>query len=121
MRDAGMLGIYKLTNVAQPGLMPTEKLVKICDAYYDERMLGVTRAYAALSANQQIDMLVRCYKTSLPADAEYVVTEAGDQFRISLKQNRNDDVDLTLERLENYYDVNPGQVTGTQGGAGNGQ
>ncbi len=28
MRDAGLLTIYKLTNVAQPGLMPTEKLCR---------------------------------------------------------------------------------------------
>lgn len=121
MRDAGKLKICRLKNNSEPGLRPVEALELICEAYYSEMTVGVTRAYAAMSANQQIDMLVRCYKTSLPADAEYVVTEAGDQFRISLKQNRNDDVDLTLERLENYYDVNPGQVTGTQGGAGNGQ
>ena len=106
MRDAGMLGIYKLTNVAQPGLTPTEKLVKICDAYYDERMLGVTRAYAALSANQQIDMLVRVYNTELPIDAEYCILEDGNQYRISLKQKQGDHLDLTLVRLEDYYDVN---------------
>lgn len=106
MRDAGILSIYSLSNVAQPGLMPTEKLVKICDAYYVERTVGVTRAYAALSANQRIDKLVRCFNTSLSVEAEYVVLEDGNQYRISLKQVVGDDVDLTLVRLEDYYDVN---------------
>lgn len=105
MRDAGLLTIYKLTNVAQPGLMPAEKLVKICLAYYDERTVGVTRAYAALSANQRIDKLVRCYNTSLSTDAEYCILEDGNQYRITLKQLQGDDIDLTLERLEDYYDV----------------
>lgn len=86
--------------------MPSEKLVKICDAYYIERTIGVTRAYAALSANQQIDMLVRCFNTALTADAEYAVLEDGNQYRISLKQVVGNDVDLTLVRLEDYYDVN---------------
>ena len=58
MRDAGILSIYSLTNVAEAGRMPTQKLVKIASAFYDERTVGVTRAYAALGAKQQIDKLV---------------------------------------------------------------
>ena len=105
MRDAGILTIYSLQNVAEAGMMPTEKLVKICDAYYTERTVGVTRAYAALSANQRIDKLVRCYNTDLAVDAEYVILEDGEQYRISLKQVQGDNVDLTLEKMEGYLDV----------------
>lgn len=105
MRDAGILTIYRLTNVAQPGLMPAEKLVKICEAYYDERTVGVTRAYSALSANQKIDKLVRVYNTALSVDAEYCILEDGEQYRITLKQLQGDNIDLTLERLEDYFDV----------------
>lgn len=104
MRDAGMLSVYYLSNIATPGQMPKEDLVKICDAYYIEQTVGVTRAYAALSANQQIDMLVRIFNTELPTNAEYVVLEDGNQYRISLKQKRGDNIDLTLVRLEDYYD-----------------
>lgn len=105
MRDSGILTIYSLTNTAEPGLMPVEKPVKICEAYYMEQTIGVTRAYAAMSANQQIDKLVRCFNTALSVNAEYAVLEGGDQYRITLKQVRGDDVDLTLERLEDYLDV----------------
>ena len=107
MRDAGILTIYKLTNVAQPGLMPGEKLVRICEAYYDYRTVGVTRAYAALGAKQQIDALVVAHNVTLPPEAEYCILEDGEPYRISLKQTEGDDVLLTLERLEDLYDVSP--------------
>ena len=107
MRDAGLLTIYRLANVAESGMMPTEKLVRICQAYYDERTIGVTRAYAALGAKQQIDKLVIAYNTTLPADAEYAILEDGDQYRINLKQVEGDGVVLTLKRLEDLYDVSP--------------
>ena len=104
MFDAGTLSICRLTNATTTGDMPREVLAEICTAYYDELSVGVTRAYAALSANQKIDILVRCYNTALTVDAEYVVI-GDEQYRIALKQKRGDDVDLTLERLEEYLDV----------------
>lgn len=105
IRNAGILTIYKLTNVATPGLKPSEKLVRICTAYYDYQTIGITRAYAALGAKQQIDALVLAHNTTLPVEAEYVVLEDGNQYRISLKQIQGRDVLLTLERLEALYDV----------------
>lgn len=104
MFDAGVLQICKLSNASTSGNMPHEVLEEICTAYYDELSVGVTRAYAAMSANQQIDLLVRCYNTDLAVNAEYVVI-GDEQYRIALKQKRGDDVDLTLERLEEYLDV----------------
>lgn len=105
MRDAGILRICRLVDASEPGLAPAETLETICTAYYIERTVGVTRAYAALSANQRIDKLVRCFHTSLAVDAEYVVLNNGDQYRISLKQVEGDNIDLTLERLEDFYDI----------------
>lgn len=105
MRDAGLLTLYELTNTATAGLMPVEELVEVCTAYYYERTVGVTRAYSAMAANQRIDKLVRVYNTDVPVNAEYVILEDGLQYRISLKQQQGDHVDLTLERLEGFYDV----------------
>lgn len=105
MRDAGILSIYSLENVAEAGRMPSQKLVRICEAFYDERTVGVTRAYAALGAKQQIDKLVVAYNVTLPLEAEYCVLEDGYQYRISLKQLEGDNVLLTLVRLEDLYDV----------------
>lgn len=127
MRDPGVLAFYALQNVAEPGMMPKEKLVPVVQsnafaglaivskaivgegstgtAFYYERTVGVTRAYSAMAANQRIDKLVRCYNADVPYNAEYVILEDGQQYRISLKQLVGDNVDLTLERLEEFYDV----------------
>ena len=105
MFDAGILKFYTLQNIATSGLMPKEALVEEGSAYYYERTIGINRAYSAMSANQRIDKLVRCYNQTIPYNAEYVILEDGLQYRISLKQVLGDDVDLTLERLEAMLDV----------------
>ena len=107
MRNPGKLTIYSLTNTASAGGMPTEKLVSICEAFYEERTIGITRMYAAMGADQQIDMLVRVFfMPSIPTNAEYVILEDGYQYRITVKQKINADTyDLTLVRLEANYDV----------------
>jgi SPP1 family predicted phage head-tail adaptor len=107
MRNPGILTIFELTNIAESGSMPVEKLVEVFKAYYEERTIGINRVYAALGADQQIDMLVRIFYTpTLPTNAEYVILEDGLQYRITLKQKINADTfDLTLVRLEDNYDV----------------
>lgn len=105
MKPNGILTLYELRNVAEPGLRPKEVLVSIGQAYYFERVVGVTRAYAAMSANQRIDKLIRCCKIIVPVSAEYVILEDGLQYRISLKQQVGMDVDLTLVHVEDLLNV----------------
>lgn len=108
MRDEGILTFYELTNVAQPGLKPVQKLRSVGTAYYGRRAVGVTRLYAAAGANRSIDVLVRCYNTpETPENAEYAILENGKQYRIDAVQELPDldAVDLTLVRLEALYDV----------------
>lgn len=112
MTSDGILTIYSLQNVAAKGLMPAEKLVALCTAFYSERVIGYNRAYAALGADQRIDALVRIYNTDMPDDGKYVILEDGNQYRIDLKQKiiEKDAIDLTLVRLEANYDVAPEQT-----------
>jgi len=108
MRDDGILTFYELSNISLPGRMPVEKLVSVSIAYYGRRTVGVTRLYAAAGANRNFDVLVRCYNTpSVPGDAKYVILEDGKQYRIDAVQEMVDidAVDLTLVRLEEFYDV----------------
>jgi hypothetical protein len=103
--NSGKLKIYALESVSEKGAMPVEKLVYLCDAFYSDRVIGYGRAYAAMGADQRIDRLVRCYFTAVPVEARYVIPEDGLQYRITLKQQIGDHIDLTLERLEENYDV----------------
>lgn len=107
MRDMGILTLYNLTNTADNGDMPAEKLVSVGTAYYAERTVGYNRIYAAKGANEEIDSVVRCYNTDVPYSAKYVVLEDGNQYRITVKQKIVDEdaTDLTLVRVEDYYDV----------------
>ena len=107
MRDMGILTLYDLVTTSTSGDMPIEKLSSVGTAYYAEKTVGYNRIYAARGANQEIDTVVRCYNTDVPFSAKYVVLEDGNQYQISVKQKIVDEdaTDLTLVRLEDYYDV----------------
>lgn len=107
MRPTGLCTIYTLENIAQAGRKPTEKLVELCTAYYAERTVGYNRIYAALGANQRIDMLIRIFNTEMIEAGMYVILEDGKQYQIDIAQKiiGTDSVDLTLVRVEDYYEV----------------
>ena len=107
----GTLRIYSLKNTAAPGEMPREMLVETIpeDLYYSDRVIGVTRLYAAKGANQQISKLVRIWDVPVEI-GNYAVLDGQDQYRIDVIQPAKDDeglkvVDLTLVREENHYEV----------------
>ena len=107
MRPTGECTIYSLENIAAPGRKPTEKLAKIEEAYYMERTVGYNRIYAALGANHRFDMLIRVFNVDLVEDGMYVILEDGKQYQIDIAQKiiEQDAVDLTLKRVEDYYEV----------------
>lgn len=107
MREGGILTICELQDVRENGFMPQEKLVPLGTAFFSYRTIGVTRLYAALGANRQIEMLVRCWNTELPAAEKYAVMEDGTQYRIDVAQPVVDEdaLDLTLVKLEEFFNV----------------
>lgn len=108
MRDGGIVKLYALENIAEPGFMPVEKLVEKGTAYYSYSTAGITRIYAAMGANRQFDLVIRCHNmTELPEGVKYAIPEDGKQYRIDPAQPiyDADAIDLTLVRLEDYYDV----------------
>ena len=107
MRDMGILKLCELTSTSAAGDYPAEKLVEVATAYYAEKTVGYNRIYAAKGANQEIDMVVRCYNTDVPYSAKFAVLEDGNQYQRSVKQKMGDEdaTDLTLMSMKNYYDV----------------
>ena len=108
MDEVGLLKICSLKNTAAAGHAPEEKLVEIESAYYEQRRAGTTRIYQAMGADRRFDLIVRCFNTSVPREGLYVVIDE-EQFRIDICQKiiGQDAVDLTLIKLERYYDVKP--------------
>lgn len=107
MQDEGILTIYSLENIAQAGLKPTEKLVYVDKAYYARRTASYSRIYSAMGADHRFDLLVRVFNTSVPEDGMYVILEDGKQYQIDICQEivGKDCIDLTLKKVEDYYDV----------------
>ncbi len=117
--DSGIITICKLVDIALPGDMTKYKLKKIITQNYDERLIGLNRAYLARGADTQVDMVVRIWDEGVRPRIGYyaVLTDykwqedpCGDQFRIELVQPILDDdglqvFDLTLSRLEKNYDA----------------
>ena len=108
--DAGTLKICNLTNTAPRGTMPVEQLVPVSRHWFGNLTVGVTRLYAAMGANQQIDLLVRIrYDQSVTA-GQYAVLGNGDQYRIDAVQQLVDDnglkaTNLTLSKVGDLFDV----------------
>lgn len=109
MTNDGILGVYKLTNTATAGYMPQMQLVKLFDAYYSRMRVGVTRLYAAIGVNAQVDGVFRLWNTrigeAMPKDL-YAV--AGDnQYRITLAQDvvERDAVDITVQKIDDLFTI----------------
>jgi len=110
MMDSGTCRIYTVTDAAGNGEMPNPTLHEYGDYEwsFEDRMISYSRQYAAMGVDQQIDRIIRIWRT--PVRIGDVVVIEGEQYRIDNVQPTLDDdslqvVDLTLRRLEANYDI----------------
>ena len=118
MKDAGICTICKLTDDAEQGNMPQEKLEPQDSSFFEERSVGYNRQYAAMGVSERIDMLIRIWRNATIHIGMYAVlteyegqeNEKGDQYRIINVQHLLDDdglkvTDLTLSRMDQLYEI----------------
>jgi len=115
MMDSGTCRIYTVTDAAENGEMPNPTLHEYGDYEwsFEDRMISYSRQYAAMGADQQIDRIIRIWRTPVRIGDVAVVTdryETGAQYRINNVQPTLDDdglevTDLTLRKLEGNYDI----------------
>lgn len=107
MNECGLLTIYQIENIALKGRMPSEQLVEVESAYYQELRVGVTRLYAALGANRQIDALLRVFNTDVVVNGMVVIPEDDYQYQVEAIQKNigQDSIDITLKRVDEYYEI----------------
>ena len=108
--DSGTLTVCTLQNRAEAGRMPVMALAQRSRHWYGERTVGYGRYYAAMGANQRIDLLVRLHQDRGIQSGMYAVLGNGEQYRIESVAQGGEDTelkwtDLTLVRLEDRYDV----------------
>lgn len=106
--DDGILTIYSVENIGEPGMMPVTGLVEKEKYYYGFDTLGINRYYTALEAQQQIECVVNVPGWSNIAATDICALENGDQFRIVMRQPTADEnglriTKLSLERMNENY------------------
>lgn len=121
MMDSGTVKIYTLSNSAAAGAMPVMALSSLTQEMdFEERTISQNRQYLAKGVKEQVDMVIRIWRDSTPirigmyavlTNCKWQENPAGDQYRIDNVQPGLDDdgldiVDLTLSRLEEFYEVN---------------
>lgn len=103
-----MVRICAAANAAPPGAAPQAQLEQRWELRYEERTVGVTRHYAAMQANDRVDMVLRVPLRPVSA-LDVAVPNDGRQYRITLVQRPKDVeppcLDLTLRRLEMDYEM----------------
>ena len=110
MMDSGTCRIHTVTDAAGNGEMPNPTLHEYGDYEwaFEDRMISYSRQYAAMGVDQQIDRIIRIWRT--PVRIGDVVVIGDEQYRIDNVQPTLDDdslqvTDLTLRRLEENYDI----------------
>lgn len=118
MKDAGRITLCRLVNRNEGinGRMPEYILAPINQDQYDfeERVIGMSRQYAAKGASEQIDLIARIWREpAARIKMHAVVTDSegyDGQYRVTNVQNMLDEdglkvTDLTLERMDKFYEI----------------
>ena len=114
MFDGGLVKVYKITEISEPGDLPTEGLEFQSVYHFEERSIGMTRNYMAMQSNKQIDRLIRIWQDrAVDVGCVCLITDGIDsdvQYRVASNQHQVNDeglkvTDLTLEKVGNLYDI----------------
>lgn len=97
----GMLTVYRVSDEAQPGYLPREKLEKLVKLPYCQRKLGLYRYYQARQNQTRIQRVLRVPQPPMEiTNRDRAETEDGKIYRIDLVQTVPDvwppSLDLTL-------------------------
>lgn len=106
----GVLSVYKVDNIAEPGNMPKDGLkLKMCNIPYEERTVGVTRYNISKQNQDTIEQLLRIPRINGISRNDIVVPLDGQQYRIEQLQSINGVeprcFDLSLEKVTVKYEV----------------
>lgn len=97
--DDGILTIYSVENIAEPGSMPVTGLVEKAKYYFGYETVGINRFYTALQANRQIESVVHIPGWNDIGATDVCVLENGNQYIMPQIQPTLDDDNLRITRL----------------------
>lgn len=104
--DDGILKIYRLTNTAENGAMPTATRALLLSSFFGFETVGYRRYFTALQANREIDYIVNIpewhdeIKQTDEVKLEDGIPSHDDvYFRVAQKQMTSDDDGIRITRL----------------------
>lgn len=105
----GVVSIYTVEDVAQPGYQPEPKLTKKVSLRYEEQRLGIQRYYSGRQNQVDIERVIRTQRVGNVNNQNVAITEDGRQYRVDLVQSvmdvRPESVDITLAKIEQEFEV----------------
>lgn len=124
--DSGELTLWRGTDKAPAGGMPSLSFTQIWGSCYENRTVGVTRYYTAQQHGDRADVMVRVHRIYdiRPAEDRVILApydhQDGSAYKVTQKQDVTDEdglpaTDLTLERDEG---IDAAAIATGVGGAG---
>ncbi len=100
----GIVTLHRQEVVSQPGEMPRYEWSPVWKSYFGIKTVGVTRYYAAMGNNDQVDLLIEVQRNTEISTAADRAEIDGIYYRIVQAQHVLDDdglpmTDLSLERI----------------------
>lgn len=100
----GVVTIYSVADVAQPGYQPQIELTEKIKLRYEERSMGLQRYYQAMQNQVQIERVLRVQRTNKITSQDVAITEDNTRYKIYMVQAVSDvyppSVDITLSKFE---------------------
>lgn len=105
----GVITIYTVGNIAEPGNMPKEGIVEKVRLRFRRRTIGHTRFHESLQQNVKIDEIVRCpYRAEVSTQDKAMFLGCDDKFEVKkvvfIENTRPKEMELLLERVDSNYD-----------------
>ena len=105
----GLVTVYAVTDIAEPGYQPKPGLKKKLTLRYEEQRLGIQRLYSGRQNQVEIERVIRTPRAGDVNNQDVAVTEAGKQYRIDTVQSVQNvfpsSMDITLAKIEQRFEV----------------
>ena len=106
--EDGIVKIYSISNIAEPGEMPKEGLTsKVGPLPFDERTVGMNRFWTAMQESARIDLVLRVPQIRTVSIHDVAIV-FGEQYDIKQIQYPKDveppSMDLSLQQLAVKYE-----------------
>ena len=83
---SGIVTIYNVEDVAEPGFFPDVRLIQKVKLRYEERSLGLQRYYNEQQNQVQVERVIRCPRYMDVTNQDIAETEDGKRYRIDIVQ-----------------------------------